>query len=259
MIDQITASSLANKQEIDAYTILREYVQIRFLDVFFRTVKPKTFFFKGGTALRLLYGSDRFSEDLDFTVPSQGIHPFDQAKQTVINLTSEIEDISIKPIKTIAGYSARISLNGYSPNHPLTIKLDFSMRESILMPQITAIKTMLPVTGISLVDTISKEEILAEKIRAIINRKKGRDLYDLWYLLHTGTPVTKTLIKKKLIYYHEQFHPNALFDAIASWSEKDLYQDLAKFLPKSQRRIIAELPRLTLDLLQKGLPIEHNT
>ena len=71
MMDQITAASLANKQEIDAYTILREYIQIRFLDIFFRVVKPKTIFFKGGTALRLLYGSERFSEDLDFTVPSK--------------------------------------------------------------------------------------------------------------------------------------------------------------------------------------------
>ena len=251
-MDQITAASLANKQEIDAYTILREYVQIRFLDIFFRIVKPKTIFFKGGTALRLLYGSDRFSEDLDFTVPSKE-NPFELAKQTVAKLTSEIENISIKPVKTLTGTSAKITLNGFLPSQPLTIKLDFSLREHILIPQVAAIKTLTPVAGISLVDAVSKEEILAEKIRAVIHRKKGRDVYDLWYLLHTGTSVTKAFIDKKLAYYHEQFQPDSLFIAISSWSEKDLYQDIAKFLPKSQRRLIPELPRLTLDLLKNLL------
>ncbi len=251
-MDQITAASLANKQEIDAYTILREYIQIRFLDIFFRVVKPKTIFFKGGTALRLLYGSERFSEDLDFTVPSKE-NPFKLAKQTMLRLKSEIADISIKQMDTLAGASAKISLNGFSPNQPLTIKLDFSLREHVLMPQVAAVKNNTPVAGVSLVDALSKEEILAEKIRAVINRKKGRDLYDLWYLLHTETLIERDLIEKKLAYYHEKFQPDSLFTAIARWNEKDLYQDIAKFLPKSQRRIIAELPRLTQALLKNSL------
>lgn len=252
MIDQPTAISLAKQLEIDPYTVLREYVQIRFLDIFFRIAPPKTIFFKGGTALRLFYGSDRFSEDLDFTVPSKE-NPFELAKQTVSKLTSEIENISIKPINTITGVSAKIYLSSFIPNQPLTIKLDFSLREHVLMPQVAAIKTILPVAGIFLVDALSKEEILAEKIRAVMNRNKGRDVYDLWYLLHAGTSITRTFIDKKLAFYHEEFQPNTLFDAIAAWNEKDLYQDIAKFLPKSQRRIIAELPRLTRDLLKNSL------
>ncbi|KKR03040.1 MAG: hypothetical protein UT26_C0011G0022 [Microgenomates group bacterium GW2011_GWC1_39_12] len=258
MMDQITAITIANKQEIDAYTILREYVQIKFLDMFFRTVKPKTFFFKGGTALRLLYGSDRFSEDLDFTVSSKVDHPIDQAKQTVARLKSEIPDISIKEVKTIAGESAKISLPSFSQGHPLTIKLDFSIRENVLTPQVAAVKTTLPIVGTSLVDALSKEEILAEKIRAVVNRKKARDVYDLWYLLHTGTVCTKKMIEKKLSFYGEQFNYETLHKAIFSWETKELHQDLAKFLPKSQRRIISELPRLTTDLLKQFVPLLTN-
>ncbi|MEK7543664.1 MAG: nucleotidyl transferase AbiEii/AbiGii toxin family protein [Patescibacteria group bacterium] len=254
MIDEPTAIALANKQEIDPYTIVREYVQIRFLDVFFRIVKPKSFFFKGGTAIRLAYGSDRFSEDLDFTVTHGKTNPIEQATKAIQLLKAEMPDISMKPVKTIAGQSAKISLQSFASHQPLTIKLDFSLREDVLTPQLAAIKTSLPIAGTPLVDTVSKEEILAEKIRAVINRRKGRDIYDLWYLLHTGTPVTKTLIEKKLLFYHEAFEPKILFDAVASWREKELYQDIAKFLPRSQRRIIAELPRLTHDLLQKDLP-----
>lgn len=254
-MDEPTAIAIANKQEIDPYTILREYVQIRFLDVFFRLVKPKTFFFKGGTAIRLVFGSDRFSEDLNFTVTHGITNPIVYATETIASLAKEIPDISIKPLKTIAGQSAKVSLRSFASHQPLTIKLDFSLREDVLAPLLAAIKTSLPIAGTPLVDTISKEEILAEKIRAIMNHKKGRDVYDLWYLLHAGTPATKAFIEKKLALYHEAFHPKALFDAIASWNEKELYQDIAKFLPKSQRRIITELPRLTRDLLQQKISL----
>lgn len=253
MMDEPTAIAIANKQEIDPYTILREYVQIRFLDVFFRLVKPKTFFFKGGTAIRLVFGSDRFSEDLDFTVTHGITNPIVYATEAIASLAKEIPDISIKPLKTIAGQSAKVSLRSFASHQPLTIKLDFSLREDVLAPLLAAIKTSLPIAGTPLVDTISKEEILAEKIWAIMNRKKGRDVYDLWYLLHTGTPATKAFIEKKLALYHEVFHPKALFDAIASWNEKELYQDIAKFLPKSQRRIITELPHFIQELLQGKL------
>ena len=142
MMDQITAASLANKQEIDAYTILREYIQIRFLDIFFRVVKPNNIF-QRGTALRLLYGSERFSEDLDFTVPSKE-NPFKLAKQTMLRLKSEIVDISIKQMDTtLTGTSAKFSLNGFFPSQPLTIKLDFLSR-TCTMPQVAADKTNTP-------------------------------------------------------------------------------------------------------------------
>lgn len=253
MIDELTAISLANKQEIDPYTILREYVQIRFLDVFYGIVKPKTFFFKGGTALRLAFGSDRFSEDLDFTVSPGVDNPLEYANKTVQILKTEITDISIKPLRTIAGKSAKIALSGYSSHQPLTIKLDFSLREHVITPQLAAIKTSLPIVGMPLVDTMSKEEILAEKIRAVTNRKKGRDIYDLWYLLHTGTIIKKTLIEKKLSYYDESFDPKTFVNAIVTWDSRELYQDLVKFLPKSRRRIIPELPRFILDMLKEKL------
>jgi predicted nucleotidyltransferase component of viral defense system len=253
MLDELTAIALAKKQEIDPYTILREYVQIRFLDIFYGIVKPKTFFFKGGTALRLVFGSDRFSEDLDFTVTEGINNPLEYASKAVQSLRAEITDISIRPLKTLAGQSAKISLSGFRKIQPLTIKLDFSLREHVLTPQLAAIKTSLPIIGTPLIDTMSKEEILAEKIRAVTNRKKGRDIYDLWYLLHTNTRIEKSIIEKKLSYYHERFDSQIFVRIISEWDTKELYQDIAKFLPKSQRRIVAELPRFIQELLQGKL------
>ncbi|MFC1710146.1 nucleotidyl transferase AbiEii/AbiGii toxin family protein [Patescibacteria group bacterium] len=60
---------------------------------------------------------------------------------------------------------------------------DFSRRETILEPKTSPIETTLPIGAVSLINHLSEREILAEKIRAIYSRKKGRDLFDLWYLL----------------------------------------------------------------------------
>src|SRR3989338_2183614 len=63
--DQIRA--LSKHYSIDEFSIMREYIQIIFLTELFAQKSSDRIFFKGGTALRLLYNSLRFSEDLDFT------------------------------------------------------------------------------------------------------------------------------------------------------------------------------------------------
>ena len=48
--------------------IVREYFQHLFLSQLYRMEKSDNLLFKGGTALRIIYGSPRFSEDLDFSI-----------------------------------------------------------------------------------------------------------------------------------------------------------------------------------------------
>jgi predicted nucleotidyltransferase component of viral defense system len=250
MIDTVMLAQLSANQEIDAYTVLREYVQVRFLDQLFRQAPPHSLYFKGGTALRLLFGSERFSEDLDFTALNERFAVAELVSRAAHGMRAEFPDLTVRELKTITGYSARITLPGPSAHHPLTIKIDVSMRESVIDPQTSPIQTPLPVSAIPLVEHLSKPEILAEKIRALTNRRKGRDLYDFWYLLHTGTVVSKDGIEQKLAYYHESFDADVLHKAISSWKEKELYNDIAKFLPRSKRRIIAQLPRLVIALMR---------
>ena len=59
--------TLAKKQQTTELNIRREYVQHLFLSKFYQQELSEKVFFKGGTALRLIYGSPRFSEDLDFS------------------------------------------------------------------------------------------------------------------------------------------------------------------------------------------------
>ena len=53
---------------------VREYVQHLFLSAFYKREAATDFLFKGGTALRIVYGSPRFSEDLDFSLFNVATH-----------------------------------------------------------------------------------------------------------------------------------------------------------------------------------------
>ncbi len=45
--------------------VLKEYLQYKILEIIFASPYEGEMVFMGGTAIRIIYGSDRFSEDLD--------------------------------------------------------------------------------------------------------------------------------------------------------------------------------------------------
>jgi len=49
------------------------------------------------------------------------------------------------------------------------------------------------------------QEILSEKVRAILTRNKARDIYDCWFLLKRGVKPETSLINKKLKIYKLKF------------------------------------------------------
>ena len=53
-------------------------------------------------------------------------------------------------------------------------------------------------------------EILAEKVRTLLSRKKARDLYDLYMLLKGGVSVDKRMIQIKLDYYGMEYETKDL-------------------------------------------------
>ncbi|MBC8386663.1 MAG: nucleotidyl transferase AbiEii/AbiGii toxin family protein, partial [Actinobacteria bacterium] len=68
--------SLQKSLGISQEQIVREEYEMIILKQLFESELGKSFVFKGGTALRLAYGSQRFSEDLDFSV----VEDFDKNK-----------------------------------------------------------------------------------------------------------------------------------------------------------------------------------
>jgi len=253
MIDKTTLAQFAKRFDTDEFSVLREYLQVCFLEKFYQNVNSLNTFFKGGTAIKLLFGSRRFSEDLDFTTKLDEKSLKQIIAQVITSLEAEFPHLTVKELTTLTGYSAKLYLPTEISSQDLTIKLDFSQRESVLEKMSSPLQTLLPVATTAVVEHLSAKEILAEKIRALGKRKKGRDLFDLWYLLSKQTPLNLSFVKKKFTFYQEDFSVKSLIEKVEKWPKEEIDSDLRRFLPIGDRKIIPELKRLVLDKLKRNL------
>jgi len=250
MIDSVTLQEYAKKYKMDQFTVLREYLQIIFLNNFFKLSKPGDIFFKGGTALRLMYNSPRFSEDLDFNTALKKNTLLDLVEKAVTESKKALPGLNSKELKTIQGYSVKLYLPTEIAPMPLTVKLDFSKREKTLQKQEKTIATELPVQNYSVIVVMSMQEILAEKFRTIFQRNKGRDFYDIWYILNKKVPINIELVNIKMKLIDKKFTMEEIKAKVESFNKSILKKDIFKFLPLDQRDIVAKLPELILEKLK---------
>ena len=69
MISKEILEKLSKQYQMGVFpNIIREYFQNVFLSELYKLPEASKLLFKGGTALRIIYGSPRFSEDLDFSL-----------------------------------------------------------------------------------------------------------------------------------------------------------------------------------------------
>jgi predicted nucleotidyltransferase component of viral defense system len=247
----ITAEFITKKaavSQIDRYTIIRECVQLLFLRYFYeqKIVGLKSFF-KGGTALRFLFGSFRFSEDLDFTC----VGSMRKTRNYLQDILPKLEEesgftILVKDEKLFEeiGVGYRLACQ---PNElirqPLGIRLDFSFRERPQEPEVSAVAVAdYPISPFPLVTHLSKKEILAERVRAILVREAPRDLFDLWFLLKQGTSLKWNFVAKKMKYYPKvRFNKEILKREIQKFRPAELKKDLNQFLPANYRNYSAKI------------------
>ena len=253
MITKEQINLISKERKINEITIFREYLQVLFLNELYSKKQSEKIFFKGGTSLHLIYNAPRFSEDLDFTVELRE----DQFLKFIWNLFEEIskkENIEFKERKSISGKRFLLSATPTILPYRLFVNLDFSFREKVIFPQKSIINTGYPIIFTSYVWHLSKDEIFAEKIRALLTRAKGRDLYDLWYLLTQGAKIDKNLVKRKLKYYNlENIKKEELLKKIKKFSKKDFILDVRPFVSFDQRNKLSEFFNYVKEYLEKYL------
>ncbi len=253
MLSRSELSVLAKKYKINDSVILREHLQLLALQKIYSFPGAEKIFFKGGTCLHLIYGAPRFSEDLDFTVNCPKEEFLEFIKIPFKELSRE-NNCTIKEKKTVAGKSFLLTAKTDLSSGPIFIKFDFSFREQVLDPQKKIIETEFPVLFNNYLNCFSAEEILAEKVRAILSRDQGRDYYDLWYLLSRGIALRADFIKAKLNYY-KLIWPQAaedLKEKVAHLDSKDFQLDLRPFVPVNEREKLADFAVYIKDfILQK--------
>jgi predicted nucleotidyltransferase component of viral defense system len=142
--------------------------------------------FRGGTCLHQVHlpTPRRYSEDLDFVRRTRtGIG-------TVLDSLREIADqIGLEVRGTKISQHPKLTLRGRSeedPSLPLRIKVEINTHET--SPARTLIRLPFTIsnpwfTGKTEVLTFDPAELVATKLRALYQRKKGRDLFDLWLAL----------------------------------------------------------------------------
>lgn len=219
--------------------IVREYVQHLFLTELYQLPGSEKLLFKGGTALRIIYNSPRFSEDLDFSlvgVPDNEIQSF--VESLFINVLAKLESIGIKieisnkSVATVGGYFGLATLNieGYSP---INIEINVSSREkNDIQGEVDSItNNFVPTYTLY---HLPQKKLVDEKIfGALIERKKPRDYYDLYFMMRKGMLSGEQ--KKRL---------STVAQKIISGSKQISFQnELGTFLPADQQIIIREFPQ----------------
>src|SRR3989338_1754252 len=250
MISKDQIQEFSKRLAIDEFTIIREYLQIVFLSILYSTKKSQKIYFKGGMAIRLLLKSSRFSEDLDFTAELSTKELDEVVNDTIKKVNLTVSGVRLK--KTNEGKDSYSGILSYQPEgmkHPLNIHLDFSLREKPETSKQTVLETDFPVAPQPVVRHMDWREILAEKIRAFLVRSKGRDVYDLWFMLGKGVEMDWDMINRKAKMYSIETSLQDIMNRIGAFDAKKLKNDLGKFLPAFDRSLVEHLKGLTMNQL----------
>lgn len=198
----------AEKNLVTKSTIDKDWVLGHFIDAIFSiAVCQKNLIFKGGTCLRKCYFPEyRFSEDLDFTCTNQEFELDKKLLNEITQLITErtgiplhIHEISKLQFEDkLTGYKAMVKFWG--ADHPrnqtpppperwtTSVKIEIILYEKMIFPVETLEVHHSYTDSLSqnqvLVPCYSINEVLAEKLRALIQRSytAPRDFYDIWYL-----------------------------------------------------------------------------
>ncbi|MEI6462685.1 MAG: nucleotidyl transferase AbiEii/AbiGii toxin family protein [bacterium] len=240
MISLEEIKNISRKLKIDEGVVAREYIQILFLNELYSQSFSKYIFFKGGTAIRLIYKGTRFSEDLDFTV-NINESEFEESMHKFLSTLSNKYLIKSKEKKSVSGKSFLLTATIPGFKTDIFIRLDFSFRENVLEPQSKVLLSDYPLLINSFVQVLSIDEIIAEKIRAIMTRDKARDIYDIWVLLQLGGKLNIELINKKLDFYKEKFDKDLLISRVRNVEKESFVKDLQAFIPINERGKLPDL------------------
>lgn len=225
--------------------------------------------FKGGTALKKCYfgGDYRFSEDLDFTglpgVPSG--NALDEAVLGACRLATEnmaeYGPVEILPTRYVEkephpgrqeAFKLSVRLPWYG-SHQLSLMIEVTTDEPILWPQ--ARKSLLH--GFeerveAAVLTYSLEEIVAEKLRAILQQKRrldegrwirsrARDFYDLWRIFD------EFATSLNFVEFNQRFGKKCAvrsvnFEGIDDFFDARLLEESRATWEQSLRHLVTDLP-----------------
>jgi len=218
MLTQAQTQQFAQSAQISTDNILKEHYQIFLLDILFKSSLSNGLIFKGGTALKLVYNSFRYSEDLDFSLVKEA--EFVDFKKLVFRIPRVFPEAEVKDMDNKKNtFFARICFKlDYKPI-PIGIKIEINKEIKKREYQVSLIKSQfnnIAVTG----DVFELTEMLKDKYELLEARREPRDLFDLWYI-------------------HQSLGKRFTVETRYKYSQKEIMDKLNPFIPLNHKNILS--------------------
>lgn len=226
MVAQDQIKKFATKYQTSELNVMREYLQHLFLSYFYQQPQTSEIYFKGGTALRLIYQSARFSADLDFSTNHEDIPGIEDCLLEVLaniekeNIAATLQDADT----TSGGYLSVIDFVLFGQTIPIQTEISFREKEN-RGELVTITSDFIPSYKVVV---LVEDQLISQKMRALQARKKARDFYDLYFILRK-----QLLIPNKNIIFKEILN-------VLKASNINFETELKQFLPKSHWPILRD-------------------
>lgn len=224
--------SMSDKLGVPRGTVEKDHALTCFLCAVAGFPKLDAVMFKGGTAIKKIHYRDaRFSEDLDFACAEGVSEEFcDFVEGSMAGLDVKFEKITGKERrKESLRFKARyVQSNGTRES----IRVDVSLRGDILgRAESKPILHDYEFPRGLCVPVMSLEEIMAEKVRAVMYTEHPRHLHDLHFLHNRGVRINVEWVETKIKDVYGDVFDMGRFKENASNMENSWARDLARFLP----------------------------
>jgi len=83
-----------------------------------------------------------------------------------------------------------------------------------------------------------------------MTRYRGRDIFDLWFLLSKKVTIDWDLVNKKMSIYKKKVNQGELLTVVEDFPQDEIKNDLTRFLPISHRGLIKEIKKLVVEKLK---------
>jgi predicted nucleotidyltransferase component of viral defense system len=254
--------------------LMKEAIHLHLLSALSEAGVLQQVIFQGGTALRLCYGGERYSEDLDFVCGEGGLYLKDVELNVVVDRALETTkrtlqrdfdidaaQISLKPpahpelVKgselSVVAWQIVVPV-GSTPKTPKSrIKIEFANVPSYdsKPTAVTALPGLVQIQDVIL-NTETPNEILADKAVALTARTalKYRDVWDVWFLVNKlgATPNREIVLKKFTDYKTSDITTKAkarLNELAEDATATAFYAEMRRFLPSAR---VAQMSQMNL-------------
>ncbi len=229
--------------------LLREYLQYVILEIIYRSDYGRYLIFMGGTAIHIIHGSQRFSEDLYFDNKGLRKEDFLDLSKMVsqklellgykVQVTNRIGD-TFRCLIKFPGIFYRYNLSGHS-QEKMIIWLDTEPQNIDYKSKSALINNF----GILLkIKAVPVDILLAQKLLAILKRTRpmGRDFYDAIFLFSKTKP-NYNYLKEKMGVEDGEYIQESKYLLLQKSKElnlKKLAEEISPFLfnPDDAQRIL---------------------